>query len=547
MMYNIARLHEAITEAIPDQECLVFRERRYSWREVTDRTRQLANVLVDAGLGCHRERSELRNWESGQDHIGLYLHNGNEYLEAMLGAFKARCAPFNVNYRYVEKELTYLFDNADARVIIYHAAFAPRLEKIRPQLTQVKFWIQVADDSGNALLPGALDYEQLLASASTAPPAVEPSPDDLFLMYTGGTTGMPKSVMWRNEDVYLAALTVGSAPATLEELQERVKARSGIRALFSPPFMHGASQWGVFGIWLVGGTVIVQSIVDQLDADDIWSTIDRERVKSTLIVGDAYARPMIDQLQKKKYDLSSLSTVTSSGVIFTPALKQQMLDQLPDIRIIDAVGASEAGPLAKYASTRGDGSSTGDFRINDRSVVLSDDLSGVLEAGCTDEGWLASHGHVPLGYYGDEEKTLKTFPVVDGVRYSVPGDRATLETGGQLTFLGRDSLTINSGGEKIFVEEVELALMDYPPVYDTVVCGTPSEKFGSQVTALVQLRDGVERDVEAIKAHVRNLIAGYKVPRDFIFVESIKRAPSGKADYRWARATALKMLGIDST
>jgi len=545
-MYNLARLHEAIAEAVPDRECLVFRDRRFTWQEITDRTRRLANVLSSAGLGCHRERGELSNWESGQDHVGLYLHNGNEYLEGMLGAYKARCAPFNVNYRYVERELLYLFDNADARAIIYHAAFAPVLEKLRDQLPKVALWLQVADESGHALLPGAIDYEEALANATPEPLSDEVSPDDLYILYTGGTTGMPKGVIWRNEDIYLAALAGGGPPESLEVLKERVEARPGLRAMPAPPLMHGAAHWVAFIMWFTGGTVVIQSEVEKLDPDDIWSTVEREKVNSVTIVGDAFARPLIDQLKKKDYDLSSLLMVTSGGAIFTKALKEQLLDQLPNIRIMDALGSSETGAQAANFSTREGGVSTGDFDMGEGNVVLREDLSGLLESGSPDIGWLARAGHVPLGYFGDPEKTAQTFPEIGGIRYSVPGDRAMLQADGRLKLLGRDSATINSGGEKIFAEEVELAIKDHPDVYDAVVCGTPSERFGSQVTAVVQMRDGVPQDREVLKLHIRESLAAYKTPREFVFVEKVTRAPSGKADYRWAKETAMRALGIEA-
>ncbi|MCP4036424.1 MAG: acyl-CoA synthetase [bacterium] len=545
-MYNLARIHEAIASVLPDQECLVFRDRRFTWSEVTDRTRRLAAVLEAAGLGCYRERDVLENWESGQHHVGLYLYNGNEYLEGMLGAYKARCAPFNVNYRYVEKELLYLFDNADARAVIYHARFVPVLEKLRDRLPQVQLWLQVADDSGHALLPGAIDYEAALAAAKPKPLSDAISDDDLYILYTGGTTGMPKGVIWRNEDIHKAALAAGGVAGSLQELQQRVEGRPPMRALPSPPLMHGAAHWVAFNMWHIGATVHIQSQVERLDPDDIWSTVEREKINAITIVGDAFARPLLDQLAKQDYDLSSLVLVTSGGAIFTAALKNELLERLPNIRIMDALGSSETGAQASHFSTKESGASTGNFDMSEGNLVLRDDLSGLLEPGSQEVGWLARKGNVPLGYYHDPEKTAKTFPVVDGVRYSVPGDRAMVESDGRLKLLGRDSVTINSGGEKIFAEEVELALKDHPGVYDAVVCGTPNARFGSQVTALVRLREGQAQDEDALKRKASESIAAYKLPKAIIFVDAVERAPSGKADYRWARETAMRELGIES-
>jgi acyl-CoA synthetase (AMP-forming)/AMP-acid ligase II len=544
VQYNLARLHEFIAEIIPDNECIVLRDERFTWAQVTDRTRRLADVLRGAGLGCHAERNTLENWQSGQDHVALYLYNGNEYLEGMLGSYKARCAPFNVNYRYVEEELLYLFDNADARVVIFHAAFAPTLEKIRNKLDGVKLWLQVADDSGNALLPGALDYEDALAKATPAPLPDEVSQDDLYILYTGGTTGMPKGVLWRQEDIFKAALAAQGVPASDDDLRARIEAIGGnIRSLPAPPFMHGAAHWVVFNMWHIGGTVIVQSDVERFDADDIWSTVEREKVNTITIVGDAFARPLIDQLRKKEYDLSSLGLVTSGGAIFTAGLKQELLELVPQVKIMDALGSSETGAQGVHFSTSDSGGKTGDFALAAGNMVLKSDLSDLVDPSSDEVGWLARTGYVPLGYYKDAEKTAKTFPVVDGVRYSVPGDRAAWKADGSMHLLGRDSVTINSGGEKIFAEEVELALKSHPSVYDTVVCGTPSERWGSQVTAIVQLREGERPSDAELKEAAGNHIAAYKLPKVFVFVEELVRAPSGKADYRWAKETALKALG----
>ncbi|MDE0885003.1 MAG: acyl-CoA synthetase [Myxococcota bacterium] len=536
-MMNLALIHEAISEVIPERECIVFRDRRLTWSQVTDRTRRLADLLRAHGLGCHTERSGLEGWESGQDHVALYLHNGNEYLEGMLGAYKARCAPFNVNYRYVEEELLYLFENSDARAVIYHAAFAPTLEKIRDRLPGLRLLIQVEDESGNELLPGALDYEQALSQAAAVPLSGDLSPDDLYILYTGGTTGMPKGVLWRQEEIFCSAL-VSNPPPNIQAMQEKARSTPGIRCLPAPPFMHGAAHWVAFNMWHAGGTVLVQPGVERLDPDDIWSTLEREQGNALTIVGDAFARPLIDQLRKKEYDLSKMFLVTSGGAIFTASLKQELLDLLPDIRILDALGSSESGAQASHISTRETGASTGNFQLGASNCVLSDDLSHRLEPGSDEKGWLAREGWMPLGYYKDEGKTRETFPTVGGVRYSVPGDRACIEADGRLKLLGRDSVTINSGGEKIFAEEVELALKGHPAVYDCVVCGTPSERWGSQVTAIVQLREGSEVSEDALLSAANEHITRYKLPKRFVFVDEVVRAPSGKADYRWAREVA---------
>jgi fatty-acyl-CoA synthase len=482
----------------------------------------------------------LENWESGQDHVALYLYNGNEYLEGMLGAFKARAVPFNVNYRYVDEELVYLFNNADARAVIFHACFAPTLARIRSRLPAVELWLQVADESGEPLLAGAVDFESALADATPATPADDLSPDDLYMLYTGGTTGMPKGVLWRQEDIFRAALSSGVKPV-LSEIVARAR-EGGPRAIPSPPFMHGAAHWAAFNMWHVGGTVIVPSSVQRLDPHEVWSTVARERAEIVLIVGDAFGRPLVDQLRAGDYDVSSLRMLTSGGAILTASLKREFLELLPGIRILDSLGSSESGAQASQVSTADGRTTTGDFALAADNWVLKQDLSGIVEPGMGEQGWLARCGNVPLGYYGDPEKTAKTFPVVNGTRYAVPGDRAEVEADGTLRLLGRDSVTINTGGEKVFAEEVEHALKHHSAVYDAVVVGTPSERWGQQVTAVVRLRDGVRVSEADLRDAARKHIAAYKLPKVFVFVDEITRSPSGKADYRWARDTALAEL-----
>jgi len=545
--FNIAVVQEAIAAAIAERECLVFRDQRLTWREFNERTRRLANFLIRRGLGCHRERRELRNFESGQDHLGLYLYNGNEYLEGMVGAFKARVAPFNVNYRYVEEELLYLLRDAQCRALVYHACFAQRLQKIRGDLPSLEVLLQVEDGSGNPLLPGAVDYEQALRESSPEKPEVPWSPDDLYILYTGGTTGMPKGVLWRQEDIFFAALgghpPGGTRYESVESVVEAAR-RGDVRVLPAPPFMHGAAHWLAFTTLHQGGTVVVQSHPEHLDPEDIWSTVERDRVGLLVIVGDAFGRPLLDELSRRSYDLSHLHTLLSGGAILTPALKEAFLEKIPHLVIVDGFGASETGGQGTQITMKGMKATSGSFQMDERTVVLKEDLSGRVSPGSDEVGWLARTGYVPLGYLGDTEKTARTFPVIDGVRYAVPGDHARIEADGTIVVLGRGSVSINSGGEKIYPEEVEKALKQHPAVYDAVVVGTPHERFGEQVTALVQLRAGQVAAAEEVIECAARHIARFKLPKAVIFVDEVVRSPSGKADYRWARRKACEALGM---
>ncbi len=549
MELNIAEIHDAIALAVPDRECIVWRERRLSWAEVAERTRRLANLLLAHGLGAHGDPAAVEGWESVQDHLALYMTNGNEYLEGMLGAYKARVAPFNVNYRYVAEELAYVFRDARARGVMFHARYAPLLRDVLPTLDEPPaLLLQVADESGNDLLPGALDYEAALAGASSAQPAVTPTPDDLYIVYTGGTTGMPKGTLWRQADFLVSALGVtrrnGSDFESLDEIVE-IARRSKLRSCPAPPLMHGAAHWNAISCWTSGGTIVMQDNPQHLDADDILSTIERERVTALNIVGDAFALPLVDALRKGSYDVSSLRHVVSGGAVLSSTTKRALVELIPRLGIVDIVGSSESGRQGV-----GTGTATGAFVPSATARVLSDDRSRVLEPGEDEIGWLANRGRIPRGYLGDRDKTERTFPVVDGVRYVVAGDRARLLADGRIELLGRESVTINTGGEKVFAEEVELALKHHPAVYDVLVVGRPSERWGQEVVAVVHLRDDaravddLDRDLdEELRAAAAAHVARYKLPKAIVRVDHIERSPSGKPDYAWARQVAIDAAG----
>ena len=544
MEFNLAQVHDAVSAAVPDRECIVWRDRRLTYGEVAERTNRLANHLVAAGLGAQTERSDLAGHESGQSHLACYLHNGNEYLEAMLGAYKARVAPFNVNYRYVAEELRYLLNDARAEAIVYHSTFAERLSEVLPDLPELTVLLQVDDGSGAALLPGAQWYDDALAAASAEPPSVERSPDDLYILYTGGTTGMPKGVLWRQADIFVGAmggrnLATGGEWDDLDQVVEAA-VNGGARLLPAPPFMHGAGHWLAFNAFSGGSTICIQDDTVGLDADDVWRTIEREQVNILLIVGDAFGRPLVDQLEARAaegepYDLGSMLMVVSGGAPLNSTIKDRFLAALPAVMVMDAVGASETGSQMSHMSAAGQSASTGTFTPGPGAAIVSEDLSTVLEAGHAEVGWLAQKGRVPLGYLGDAEKTARTFPVLDGVRYSVPGDRARLTAEGIIELYGRDSVTINSGGEKIFAEEVEQAIAHHPDVYDVVCAGRPSERWGQEVVAVVQLREGGTATEADLLDEAATHVARYKLPKAFRFVDHIVRSPAGKADYRWAK------------
>jgi 3-oxocholest-4-en-26-oate---CoA ligase len=540
--FTVPAVAEAVAATIGDREMIIQGERRYTYAEIVERSNRLAAYLHSRGLGCHTERSALAGHEVGQDLVGLYAYNGNEFVEALLGAFAARVAPFNVNFRYVKSELQYLLADSGATALIYHAAFAPRVAEVLPDLPALKVLIQIADDSGNALLEGAVDYESAIQSAP--PPApLQHSPDDLYVLYTGGTTGMPKGVLWRQHDIFMTSfggrnLVTGETVGSIDEIVARVAAGPGTKLLILPPLIHGAAQWSVMTAITTGQTLVFPTVVDHLDADEVVRTIEREQVVSVTVVGDAMARPLLAAVEKGIADVSSLAVVANGGALLTPYVKERLIQALPNTMVVDGVGSSETGSQMSHLSITG-AVSTGTFNPGPDTFVAAEDFGSLLQPGHDGMGWLAQRGYVPLGYKGDAAKTAATFPVIDGIRYAIPGDRARQRADGVIELLGRDSVTINSGGEKIFVEEVETAIASHPAVADVVVTGRPSERWGQEVVAVVALADDACADGEELIAHAGKSLARYKLPKAIVFRAAVVRSPSGKADYRWAREQAV--------
>lgn len=540
--FTVPEVAAAVAAAVPDRELVIQGDKRFTYAQIIERSNRLAAYLHSRGLGCHTERADLPGHEAGQDLLGLYAYNGNEFVEALFGSFAARVAPFNVNYRYVKKELQYLLADSGATALLYHAAFAPQVAEVLPELPNLRVLIQIADDSGNELLDGAIDYESIMAEPADPPP-VRHSPDDLYVLYTGGTTGMPKGVLWRQHDIFMTSfggrdLMTGQFVTTVDEIVARVSAGPGTKVMVLPPLIHGAAQWTVMMAVNTGQTIVFPTVVDHLDADDVVRTIEREGVAVVSVVGDAIARPLVAAIEKGIADVSSLFVVANGGALLTPYVKQRLIDALPNAMIVDGVGSSETGAQMHHLSTSG-AVSTGTFNAGPDTFVAAEDFSTILAQGHDGIGWLAQRGYVPLGYKGDAGKTAATFPVIDGVRYAIPGDRARHHEGGHIELLGRDSVTINSGGEKIFAEEVETAIASHPAVADVVVAGRPSERWGQEVVAVVALAEGAGVQAEELVAHAGQSLARYKLPKAVVFRSVIERSPSGKADYRWAREQAL--------
>ncbi len=526
--FNLADLYEAVADAVPDREAIVCGGTRLTFGQMDERATRLANYLASRGV-------------KAGDHIGVYLYNSAEYMETSLAAYKVRAVPININYRYVEEELRYLFDNADLVALVHHREFAPRIAAVAPDMPKLKTFIAVDDDTNtDCSALGSAPYEEALAQASAERNFGQRSASDLYIMYTGGTTGMPKGVMWRHEDLFFAALSggnpYGTPPETPEQVAENARNRGAMTMLPGAPLMHGAAQWAAM-IGLYGGGKIVLAPGRKFDAALMWQLVQDEKVNSIAIVGDAMGRPLAEALAEPgaSYDLSSLRVIGSGGAMFTEAVKEQLRAKLPTVILMDNFGGSEGGQAGAGAPPKA-GQPGPRFRSDGTSVVLDDDMN---PAPVGVAGRLARKGRVPVGYYKDPEKTAATFIEHNGERYALAGDMAIREEDGTIILLGRGSTSINSGGEKIFPEEVEAALKSHPSVFDALVVGVPDERWGERIAAVVQPREGHAPTLEDLDAHCRTKIAGYKVPRELHLVDAIQRQPSGKPDYKWAKSIAM--------
>jgi 3-oxocholest-4-en-26-oate---CoA ligase len=529
MEFNIADLFESVADAVPGRVAVVCGERRLTFAELDERATRVANALVEQGV-------------RPGDHVGLYLYNGTEYLELMLAAFKIRAVPININYRYVEEELAFLLSNASVVAVAYEAELAPRVMAVKDGISSLRTSIVVGGRE-KPKAPATFAYEPFLASASAERRFDKRSGGDIYIIYTGGTTGMPRGVMWRHEDVFFAGLQGGNPGGPPIERPQELAANARERTepltfLPAAPFIHGAAQWAAL-IGLFGGGKIALVPGRSFNAKAVCRLIEAEGVNTMTLVGDAMVRPIVEALSEPgaNYDLSSLFVISSAGALLSDTVKAALCALLPQVMFIDSFGATEAGHQGSSLPGGDEASKRPRFMMDDTSTVFDENMRPVVP-GSGAIGRLARRGRIPVGYYNDPEKTAATFLTVDGVRWVLPGDLATIESDGLITVFGRGAVCINSGGEKIFPEEVEAALKAHADVLDAVVVGVPDERWGQRVAAIVQPRAGKELTLDLLEAHCRTRIAGYKVPRQLKVVDEIARHPSGKPDYRWAAAVA---------
>ncbi len=542
MDWNFATTWESVADALPDRVAIVQGERVRTWTEFDDRSARLAAGLVAAGL------------EPGAK-VASYLFNGNEYLEGLYATFKMRGTAVNVNYRYLEDELVYLLDNSDAEALFFHSSLGDRVAKIRDRAPLVRLWIEV--DDGGAHQEFAVRFEDVIAENEPMP-RIERSGDDLYFLYTGGTTGMPKGVMWRFDDLWgvlspatytLVGASPPASPAEVGALAKQLVEARDTAHLPASPLMHGTGAFTTFqSIWAGGRIITLEG--RHFDAHELWRVVAKEKVTQMAIVGDAFAKPMLTALEEAEaraekfgeqpYDISSLQLLISSGVMWSAEVKQGLMKRGAFI-CFDSLGSSEGVGFANSITAPGAETATAKFSIGPDTRVFKENGEEVV-AGSGEVGLLAVGGHIPVGYYKDDSKSAATFQTINGERWSVPGDFARVETDGSIVLLGRGSVVINSGGEKIYPEEVEEAIKRHPAVDDALVVGVSDERFGEVVAAVVALAPGVAASGDEISASLEGL-SRFKHPRHYVMVPEVQRAPNGKADYKWAKQTAADGIG----
>jgi acyl-CoA synthetase (AMP-forming)/AMP-acid ligase II len=512
---------EVVADAVPDRTALVTNQAQRTYRELDDRATRLANHLAGNGVRAG-------------DHVAVHAPNRVEWVETFYACFKIRAVPINVNYRYVEKELRALYANTDAVAVVVAPEHADDVKRVEDALPGLRYTLEMGEP-----------YERALAEASPERDFEERSEDDIYIVYTGGTTGLPKGVMWRQEDIVLGALNnyrYGAPIQDIEQLGEEARANQHpMRLQMMGPMMHGGSQWALANTHVAGGTAILYTL-PTFDPAEVLAMAAEHSTVALNVIGDAMARPIVDHLSgpdHPEYDLSGLAAIANGGAPLSHALRERLHQVLPSSMLIDSYGSSETGSTGieqgaeKHTAPR--------FRVGPETTVLGSERKPVQPG---EVGMLARSGHIPLGYYRDPEKTAEAFCEVDGKRWVLSGDSATIEPDGSITIAGRGSLSINTGGEKVFPEEVEAALKEHEDVVDVAVVGTPSEIWGEQVTALVQLREGATVTPDALKQHARQLVAGYKVPKELLFVDLVPRTEVGKVDYKANHRQAFEMLGI---
>ena len=529
MQYHLADLFESIVDRVPDRLALaaaVDREdgtqdiRHLTYTQLERRANQLAHYLQSIGIGPG-------------DHVGCHLLNGPEYVETMLACFKIRAVPVNVNYRYVDEELHYMYDNAGLKAVVYDAELADRVERVAAKVDSLDSMLVVGE---GGIVGDAVPFEDAVAQGSPERDFAPRSPDDLWMLYTGGTTGMPKGVMWRHEDIFFAGMGGGSPVTepvkTPEELAQRVDPEGFQMAMFAaPPLIHGAAQLGTFITFWAGSKCC---LIRKYSGHGALQLIETEKINTISIVGDAMAIPLIEALEERDYDTSSLFVISTAGAIMSKTVRDRLTQLLPNVGILDSFGSSETG----YNGSEAEGSSPDQglkFKMTDRTAVISD-AGRLIEPGSDEVGRVGQRGHIPLGYYNDKDKTAETFVEIDGERWVLMGDAAHVDAEGIIHVLGRGSVCINSGGEKIFPEEVESALKSHPDIVDAVVAGVPDDRWGERVAAVIQVREGAAPPSQAdVEDHLASRVARYKIPRSLRVVESMQRSPAGKPDYKWAR------------